>query len=742
MIAENINRLCHACRMKEMLRLLLKIMETKDQLEYGIPAREKMICDDVEWIMIEKEKKVIKEEDGKRTGKIAVVGYVFSTLLILLVVSAAAAVILLQSHMSKVQDIADHAVPELRETEDGLYELSWLSLKDAGADYYFVNVSTYTLGGGSDREVFFSGYVDGVSCSLPELPADETFALQIDLIRKASLLGEERTWKEASVQRFFFIQDSEISNLDWEVDSDEGTASISFDFQSGNCCSIYVTEQDGRKFLKSVDGNSIELRLGDEEGLWIPMPGRPCTLTFVPGNCVNGMALYAGEPKEVTVTWEDFAARDIHLSLNLIDGCVCSLEWDELNCDSYEVQMMDGDAGVWETAATVNGNDERKYFSPRLRPGAGYSFRVTAVVGDYAAVSEVCECEITVTPMYCTIWPVKDLKAYSDAAKSEVAGEAKALDAYCVVAVQNDMFGIQMDDRVLFIDSNYCMINLPEYVGALCSYDITNSYDSVFMAHGFEIPGLTGETIKGFEDVRLNDNSFLVPLLYPTARKLETAIANAYEKGYRLKIYEAFRPHEASVYMYQKASEVQDVTLPENLYGGGEPGGYLYVRETDENGMTIERRKTYWELMDDYNDSFTLGSFVSAGTSRHNLGVAMDLTLEDLDSGNELVMQTALHDLSHYSARAQNNEYAKELSEIMMSAGYKDLYSEWWHFQDDEIKNRLSLPCVNKGVSPECWMTNGFEWRYRGIDGTYAADCTLDIDGKEYTFDAHGHVQE
>ena len=116
--------------------------------------------------------------------------------------------------------------------------------------------------------------------------------------------------------------------------------------------------------------------------------------------------------------------------------------------------------------------------------------------------------------------------------------------------------------------------------------------------------------------------------------------------------------------------------------------------------------------------------------------------MESLDAGYELAMQTALHDLSQYSARAKNNEYAKELSDIMMSAGYKDLYSEWWHFQDDEIKNRLSLPCINEGVSPECWMTNGFGWRYRSIDGTYAADCTLNINGKEYTFDSDGFVQE
>jgi len=696
----------------------------------------------MEQIMVEKRKRSTSAEDEpKGTGKLQIIGYFFSALLILLVVSACAAIILLQSCLSKIQDIADNAVPELWAAEDGTYELNWHSLEGVGADYYHVNVSTYALGGGSGQKTFFDGYVDGVSCILPVLPADEVFILQIELMKKSSLLGEEYIWKQASIQRFFFIQHPAINNLDLEVDPDSETAVISFDSQESNCCGIYVMKPDGRKLLKTVDENRIELCLSEEEDLWIPMPGNPCTLSFVPGVCVNGMALYSSESEELSVTWEDFAACNIHLSMEVIEGCVCRLAWDELNCDSYTVQMMDHDTGVWETVKTISQNEERTYTSPRLSPGTCYSFRVSAVVGDYAAISKECECEIAVTPMYCTVWPVKDLNAYSDAAKSEVTGNVKALDAHCVVAVQNNMFGIYLEDRICYIDSNYCMINLPEYVGALCSYDITNSYDSIFMAHGFEIPGLTGEVIRGFEDVKLYDDSFLVPLLYPTATKLETAIENAREKGYKLKIYEAFRPHEASVYMYQRTSEVQYATLPENTYNGENPRVTLHVREVDENGAVIERRKTYWELMNDYNNSFTLGSFVSAGVSRHNLGIAMDLTLESLETGKELPMQTALHDLSQYSARSLNNGCAKELSEIMMSAGYKDLYSEWWHFQDDEIKSRLSLPCINKGVSPECWMTNGFGWRYRRIDGTYAADCTLTINGQEYTFDSDGYVK-
>lgn len=689
-----------------------------------------------------KERKQVTSAEGEKegTGIIQTAGYFFSALLILLVVSAGAGIILLQSGLSKIQDTADNAVPELWAAEDGAYELNWHSLEDAGADYYYVNVSTHALGGGNDQKTFFSGYIDGISCSLPALPTDEVYILRIDLIKRMTVLGEERTWKLASTQRFFIIQNPVIDNLDLEIDPDTQTAFLRFDLRESNCCGIFVAKPDGRRLLKVVDGNSAELCLSEEE-LWTPMPGNPFTLTLVPGSCVNGIALYNGEPKELTVTWEDFAARDIHLSLDLIDGCVCRLTWDELDCDSYLVQRMDHGVGTWETVDTVAQNEERTYTSSRLSPGAGYSFRVAAMAGDHTAISEACECEAAVTPMYCTVWPVKDLNAYSDAAKSETAGKVHALDAHCVVAVQDDMFGIYLKDRLCYIDSNYCMINLPEYVGALCSYDITNSYDSVFMAHGFEIPGLTGETVRGFEDVRLYDGSFLVPLLYPTARKLEAAIESARERGYKLKIYEAFRPHEASVYMYRKASEIQYATLPESTYGGTNPRAALYVRETDGNGTVIERRKTYWELMNDYNNSFTLGSFVSAGVSRHNLGVAMDLTLESLETGKELTMQTALHDLSQYSARALNNGGAKELSEIMLSAGYKDLYSEWWHFQDDEINKRLSLPCVKEGVSPECWMTNGLGWRYRGMDGAYVTDCTLTIHGKEYTFDSDGYVQ-
>lgn len=676
-------------------------------------------------------------------------GYIFCVLAFLTVVSAAVILFLYESNRSDMQKKADSAVIELWELDDGTYELNWSSLAELKADIYAVRVRTNTeaaVGAAEEKETFFEGIVRGDSCYLGrELPAGTSFVLEIDLFKESSTMGKENT-RIASTKRDFSIMDRSprITNLDWEVNSEDGTASIGLSYSDCNSCGIFIAEPDAERMLyKVVEENSLEVNMR-EELLWEPESGESCTLLLVPGYNKNNVIVYSNASREITFTWEDFAARDIHLSLDIVDECIGRLAWDKVDCDSYEIQMRNNDIGTWEAIKTVTGDDDCTYVTHRLSPGEGYSFRIAAVMGDYKAVSEVRECEIPVTPLYCTVWPVKDLTAYSDAAKSEVTGDVKLLDAHCIVAVEEDgagheMFGVDLGGTVGYIDSTFCMINLPEYVGGLCNYDITNSYESIFMAHGFEIPELTGKVIEGFEHVRIKEDSYLVPLLYPTAQKLVKAIDNAREKGYRLKIYEAFRPHEASVYMYKKASVIQYATLPENTYWGDDPGVDLYIDVVNENGEKTRRRRTYWELMNDENNSFNLSAFVSAGISKHNLGVAMDLTLESLDGEYEMPMQTALHDLSQYSARNKNNDYAKELSKIMLGADFGDLYSEWWHFQDNEIRSKYSLPCVDEGVTPECWMYNSFGWRYRSIDGTYAADCTLTIDGKEYIFDAEGY---
>ena len=122
----------------------------------------------------------------------------------------------------------------------------------------------------------------------------------------------------------------------------------------------------------------------------------------------------------------------------------------------------------------------------------------------------------------------------------------------------------------------------------------------------------------------------------------------------------------------------------------------------------------------------------------HNFGIAVDLTLEALEDGEELRMQTAMHDLSWYSIKRNNGENAALLSACMEAAGLAGISSEWWHFQDDERQNRSGM--LREGVSVEGWKYDGSGWRYRRADGTYCAAAVETIDGTEYRFDENGYT--
>ena len=127
-----------------------------------------------------------------------------------------------------------------------------------------------------------------------------------------------------------------------------------------------------------------------------------------------------------------------------------------------------------------------------------------------------------------------------------------------------------------------------------------------------------------------------------------------------------------------------------------------------------------------------LNSFLAKGASRHNFGVALDLTLVDLETGEELRMQTSMHDLSWYSVMGHNNANARQLASIMTEAGFSPLSSEWWHFQDDESWKQLELIAG--------WVYDDAGWRYRDRLSAFYQSCTVQIGAHFYNFDENGYL--
>jgi D-alanyl-D-alanine dipeptidase len=79
-----------------------------------------------------------------------------------------------------------------------------------------------------------------------------------------------------------------------------------------------------------------------------------------------------------------------------------------------------------------------------------------------------------------------------------------------------------------------------------------------------------------------------------------------------------------------------------------------------------------------------LDSGYIARRSRHNLGVAVDLTLVDAGSRTELPMGTAFDQFTEaaHTANATGREraYRDILLRVMESEGFKNYEMEWWHF--------------------------------------------------------------
>ncbi len=126
-------------------------------------------------------------------------------------------------------------------------------------------------------------------------------------------------------------------------------------------------------------------------------------------------------------------------------------------------------------------------------------------------------------------------------------------------------------------------------------------------------------------------------------------------QGYRLKVFDAYRPACAVKHFVLWGIEDQDI-----------------------------RMKTYFYPDLDKQDLFIKGYI--AKQSSHSRGSAVDLTLFDMKTGKELDMGSPLDlfsERSHPDFRGISDEqYEKRmtLQSVMVRNGFQPIDCEWWHF--------------------------------------------------------------
>ena len=592
------------------------------------------------------------------------------------------------------------------------------------------------------EEVLYTAQIDsGASCILPPLPETEEVTIRIRSARTYAFLFEKTPrvrYGEQSMEITGVFAPPAVRDLKWTADPDTNTVDVQYTLPAGGICRMYSVEPDGtRRQMSPVDADGLTLTFGEDKQFPVPEVGGSYTFAFDVFCEGDGYTYQGIESGRFTVTREDLLGTKLRMGYVGEGNNVFTMFWNETKGDHYELQRYDEQISSWITVCTVAQDEPRIYTTGHLARYSDYRFRVVAVGGqtlpdsEFAAEPDEVSFSTGASVVYSTVWPIENLNIYSTPDRQAVVGTAPGAVACCVLDLEDGMFRVRYKDGFGWIDSRYCMINLPDMIGDICVYDIVNSYDSLYMAHEYEIPEVTGEVILGYERVLTGNEEYLVPLLYPAALKLEKAAFAAMEQGYKLKIYDSFRPRKATKDLFARAIKLAKEPIPEDTYTG--------KKLTDLPELEEDEELTYEMLMTD-KGRYSLDFFLASGYSRHNQGIAMDLTLVNRWTGESVQMQTSMHDLSWYSEQARNNKNANALARIMEGAGFVGIVSEWWHFQDDQAKDELSPAYLWSGVTPECWVADDNGWRYRNARGVYLTDCSEYIDGIEYAFDGNGYA--
>ena len=278
-------------------------------------------------------------------------------------------------------------------------------------------------------------------------------------------------------------------------------------------------------------------------------------------------------------------------------------------------------------------------------------------------------------------------KASSDSKK---LGTINAGEPFLILEDKENYWKISYKDKIGYVYNQYCMINLPDVEPSII-YNITNADKSIYKSSGYDLPDVTGKKLykagKTYNE-KLDRKEFIVPVSYPTAKKISKAQSYASKDGYTLKIYDAYRPTGVSKKIKNSLSV---------LYNSNNK-----VRNNINYSYGKSGRQYYWGQ----------GWFLAQGVSTHNTGSAIDVTLANKKTGKELAMPTKMHELStkaikyysgsvakntkNYSKEMNNN--AKKLDNYCTKAGLNTLASEWWHFEDRNAHNKI-YQYLKKGCS-------------------------------------------
>lgn len=259
-------------------------------------------------------------------------------------------------------------------------------------------------------------------------------------------------------------------------------------------------------------------------------------------------------------------------------------------------------------------------------------------------------------------------------------------EGFTIIDEENEFLKISFKGKEGFIKKDYCLINLCDIMPSIV-YNITNATSSIMTTSFKNIPNITGHKLYNakFFNERFEVETYVVPVLYNMAIKIARIQKEALSNNETLIIYEAFRPFEVQKKISYNLQALAD--------------------------------KDFEVLAGITNDIWDISWFISMRTSKHQMGLAIDVSLgkviratnhsltkynyKIINEYEEYTMPTPIHELSQKSVifsspvksdskelwkkasfSENTNEFSLKLFTYCTNGGLTPLASEWWHFND------------------------------------------------------------
>ena len=229
-----------------------------------------------------------------------------------------------------------------------------------------------------------------------------------------------------------------------------------------------------------------------------------------------------------------------------------------------------------------------------------------------------------------------------NAKKSQTDNETKENDVtYYVSDREEDMEEIEHEGQMsadgVYDDDASGFVSLSEYIP-----------DAILEIRYYSTYNFVGERISGYEEP--------VALLSKEAAKaLKQVSDELVKKGYRLKIYDAYRPQSAVDHFVRWSYDIKDSRMKKYFYP-------------------------------DLDKSVLFKEGYIAEKSSHTRGSTIDLTIFDMESGKELDMGSTFDlfaEISHSDYADLSDEQLANralLKTTMEAHGFEPYAEEWWHF--------------------------------------------------------------